>query len=96
MKKWITLWIVSIPVFLISYVGSFFMTSKISVLPQEECKPRFIFTPQDVSYCSDVYPIDIFLISLKTQPLAYACVASGLYLIGFVGYVLYRKWKQAK
>lgn len=94
MKRWITLWAVSIPVFLISYIGSFFMTSKISILPQEECKPRFIFTPQDVSYCSDIYPIDIFLISLKTQPLAYVCVASGLYIVGFMGYFIYQKVKK--
>lgn len=96
MKKWITLWVVSIPVFLMSYLYSFFMTSKISILPQEECKPRFIFTPQDVTYCSDIYPIDLILISLKTQPLAYVCLASGLYVVGFMGYFISKKLKKSK
>lgn len=84
MKKWFVFWILSIPIFIITFIFSFFYTSKIESLSQSECKPMFIFTPQDVQYCSEIYPIDIFLISLKTEPLSYICVISGLYLIGFI------------
>lgn len=96
MNKWMILWIVSIPVFLFSFVYSFFITSKIAYLPQSECKPRFIFTPQDVGYCSEIYPIDLFLISLKTQPLSYLCIISGIYLIGYIVYLIYRFIKKRK
>ena len=88
MKKWLGLWIFCIPIFIISFIYSFFITSKVAYLPQTECKPMFIFTPQDVQYCSEIYPIDIFLISLKTEPLSYICLISGLYLIGFIIYLL--------
>ncbi|WML44597.1 DUF4306 domain-containing protein [Neobacillus sp. PS3-40] len=88
MKKWLGLWIFCIPIFIISFIYSFFITSKVAYLPQSECKPMFIFTPQDVQYCSEIYPIDIFLISLKTEPLSYICLISGLYLIGFIIYLL--------
>jgi hypothetical protein len=87
-KKWLGLWIFCIPIFIISFIYSFFITSKVAYLPQSECKPMFIFTPQDVQYCSEIYPIDIFLISLKTEPLSYICLISGLYLIGFIIYLL--------
>jgi hypothetical protein len=87
-KKWWGLWIFCIPVFIISFTYSFFITSKIAYLPQSECKPMFIFTPQDVQYCSEIYPIDIFLISLITEPLSYVCLLAGLYLIGFIIYLL--------
>ncbi|CAH2716954.1 hypothetical protein BACCIP111895_04142 [Neobacillus rhizosphaerae] len=90
MKKWFVIWILSIPVCLLTFMNSFFMTAKIGSFSQEECKPKFIFTPKDVQHCSDVYPIDIFLISLKTEPLSYICVISGLYLIGFIIYYLLR------
>ncbi|WML26891.1 DUF4306 domain-containing protein [Neobacillus sp. OS1-33] len=88
MKKWLGLWIFCIPIFIISFIYSFFITSKVAYLPQSECKPMFIFTPQDVQYCSEIYPIDIFLITLKTEPLSYICLISGLYLIGFIIYLL--------
>lgn len=88
MKKWLGLWIFCIPIFIISFIYSFFITSKVAYLPQSECKPMFIFTPQYVQYCSEIYPIDIFLISLKTEPLSYICLISGLYLIGFIIYLL--------
>ncbi|MEH7502273.1 DUF4306 domain-containing protein [Neobacillus drentensis] len=88
MKKWWVLWAFSIPVFIITFLNSFFMTAKIGSFSQEECKPKFIFTPKDVQHCSDVYPIDIFLISLKTEPLSYICLITGLYLIGFMVYLL--------
>jgi hypothetical protein len=87
-KKWLGLWIFCIPIFIISFIYSFFITSKVAYLPQSECKPMFIFTPQDVQYCSEIYPIDIFLITLKTEPLSYICLISGLYLIGFIIYLL--------
>jgi hypothetical protein len=87
-KKWLGLWIFCIPIFIISFIYSFFITSKVAYLPQSECKSMFIFTPQDVQYCSEIYPIDIFLISLKTEPLSYICLISGLYLIGFIIYLL--------
>lgn len=86
MKKWWVIWFFSIPICLFSYLYSFFITGKISYLSQSECKPMFIFTPQDVQYCSDVYPIDVFLISLREEPLSYVCIISGLYFVGFLFY----------
>ena len=88
MRKWLRLWglwILCIPIFVITFIYTFFITSKIAYLPQEECKPMFIFTPQDVLYCSDIYTIDIVLLSLK-EPLAYISLLSGLYLIVFIIY----------
>ena len=80
----------SVLIFIITYMNSFFITSKIAYASQSECKPMFIFTPQNVLYCSEIYPIDIFLISLKTKPLSYICLISGIYLIGFILYLLIR------
>ncbi|WP_181347016.1 DUF4306 domain-containing protein [Thalassobacillus sp. CUG 92003] len=90
MKKWWLLWILSIPMFLLTYLYSFFLTSKIAYLPQAECKPKFIFTPETVQYCSDIYPIDVFLIGLKNNPISYLCVIFGLYIIGFFIYQIVR------
>lgn len=90
MKKWWVFWIFSVPIFIITYMNSFFITSKITYESQAECKTMFIFTPQNVHYCSEIYPIDIFLISLKTKPLSYICLISGIYLIGFIFYILIR------
>jgi hypothetical protein len=52
MKKGWILFIICLPVFVVSYVNSFFISSKIAYLPQSECKSEFIFTPKDVQYCS--------------------------------------------
>ncbi|MFB6468986.1 DUF4306 domain-containing protein [Cytobacillus sp. Hz8] len=93
LKKWWTLWIISIPVFLITFMNSFFITSKVTSLAQSECKRLFIFTPKDVQYCSEIYPIDLFLISLKTKPLSYICILSGIYLVGFIIYFLLSRYK---
>ncbi|CAN7515954.1 hypothetical protein [Rossellomorea sp. LjRoot5] len=93
MKKWWILWLLSIPIWLISYVYSIFITGKIAYLSQSECKPMFIFTPQDVQYCSDIYPVDVVLIALKTNPFTYIWLLSGLYLVGFIVYVIIRKIK---
>ncbi|MEK5063679.1 hypothetical protein [Cytobacillus sp. FSL R5-0596] len=87
MLKWWIIWFISLPIFLVTYVSSFFITSKIAYAPQSECKPMFIFTPQDVQYCSDIYPIDVILIALKTNPISYLCIASGLYLVVFLLFV---------
>ncbi|MBM7584640.1 hypothetical protein JOC86_001177 [Bacillus pakistanensis] len=87
MLKWWIIWFISLPIFLITYIYSFFITSKIAYAPQSECKPLFIFTPQNVQYCSDIYPIDLILIALKTNPTSYLCIASGLYLVGFLLFV---------
>ncbi|MEL3971679.1 DUF4306 domain-containing protein [Rossellomorea oryzaecorticis] len=92
MKGWI-FFILCLPTFLISYVYSFFIASKIAYLPQSDCKPEFILTPQDVHYCSDIYAIDVFLIALKTNPISYLCLFSGLYIIGFLGYKIFAKIK---
>lgn len=67
----------------VSYVYSFIIESKIAYWSQEECKSKFIFTQQDVQYCSDIYPIDVFLISLGNNPISYLCLITGLYIIGF-------------
>ncbi|GGF22975.1 hypothetical protein GCM10010954_22250 [Halobacillus andaensis] len=96
MKKWWVMWFVCIPIFLVSYVYSIFITGKIAYLPQSECKPKFIFTPQDVQYCSDIYPIDVFLIALKTNPITYIWLLTGLYIIGFLVFVLVAKLRKRK
>ena len=90
MKKWWVFWVFSVPIFIFTFMKSFFITSKIAYASQSECKPMFIFTPQNVHYCSEIYPIDIFLISLKTKPLSYICLISGIYLIGFILYLFIR------
>ncbi|UOQ83459.1 DUF4306 domain-containing protein [Gracilibacillus salinarum] len=82
--KWWILWFLSIPLFLISYLYSFFIESKIAFWSQEECKPEFIFTPKDVGYCSDIYTIDVVLIALKNNPVSYVCIILGLYIIVFL------------
>jgi hypothetical protein len=69
-------------VFLISYLYSFFMEAKIAYAPQSECKPQFIFTPQDVQYCSEIYPIDVVLIALKANPFSHVCLISSFYFLG--------------
>ncbi|QHE60539.1 hypothetical protein [Rossellomorea vietnamensis] len=95
MKKWWILWAISIPIFLLSYINSIFLTSKIAYMSQSECKPMFIFTPQDVDYCSDIYPIDLFLISLKTNEVTYLWLLSGFYLVGFIVFLIVRKiWRK--
>ncbi|WP_201712795.1 hypothetical protein [Rossellomorea arthrocnemi] len=91
MRKWWILWVLCIPIFLVSYVYSIFITSKITYLPQSECKPMFIFTPQDMDYCSDIYPIDVFIIALKTNPITYIWLLSGFYLVGFFVFLIGRK-----
>jgi hypothetical protein len=93
--SWI-IWLLNIPIFLFAYLDSFFLASKIAYEPQEECKQKFIFTPQDVQYCSDIYPIDIFLIALKTYPLSYVCLASGIFFIAFPIYRVLKKKKIKK
>ncbi|MCA1062648.1 DUF4306 domain-containing protein [Rossellomorea aquimaris] len=99
MKKWWTLWFLSIPILLISFVFSFFTDSKIVYWSQQDCKPEFIFTPQSVKYCSDIYAIDVLLISLRDNPISYICLTSGLYLIGFIFYqkvLNNRQWFRGK
>ncbi|WP_432653469.1 DUF4306 domain-containing protein [Rossellomorea aquimaris] len=91
-KRWI-LFIISLPIFLVSYVYSFFISSKIAYLPQTECKPEFIFTPQDVQYCSDIYAIDVFLIALQTNPISYLCLISGIYIVSFFVYIIFTNIK---
>ncbi|MRX74264.1 DUF4306 domain-containing protein [Bacillus lacus] len=88
MNKWWVIWFISIPIFMMSYFYSIFITSKIAYFSQSECKPKFIFTPQDVQYCSDIYPIDVFLIALKTNPITYIWLLTGLYIVGFLVFVL--------
>jgi hypothetical protein len=95
MVGWIY-FILCLPTFLISFVYSFFIASKIAYLPQSLCKPEFIFTPQDVQYCSDIYAIDVFLIALKTNPISYLCLFSGIYIIGFLGYKIFKIIKKKK
>ncbi len=85
------IWGFSLPVFLVTYVYSFFLASKIAYESQTDCRPKFIFTPKDVEYCSDIYPINVFLISLKTCPLSYLCIASGMFFILHPLYQLYKK-----
>jgi Domain of unknown function (DUF4306) len=87
-KRWI-LFIISLPIFIVTYVYSFFISSKIAYLPQSECKPEFIFTPQDVQYCSDIYAIDVFLIALQTNPISYLCLLSGIYIVSFFVYIIF-------
>jgi len=89
MKKWWIMWFICIPIFLITYIFSIFITSKIAYEQQSECKSKFIFTPQDVQYCSDIYPIDVILIALQTNPITYIWLLAGLYIIGFLIYVVY-------
>jgi hypothetical protein len=89
MKKGWILCIICLPVFVVSYVYSFFISSKFAYLPQSECKPEFIITPKDVQYCSDIYAIDIFLISLKTNPISYLCLVTGIYIISFLTYLMF-------
>ncbi|WP_100407844.1 DUF4306 domain-containing protein [Bacillus solitudinis] len=96
MKKWWIMWLICIPIFLVSYVYSIFITSKIAYLPQSECKPKFIFTPQDVQYCSEIYPIDVILIAFKTNPITYIWLLTGLYIIGFLVFVLITKIRKRK
>lgn len=85
------IWWLSLPAFLVTYVYSFFLASKIAYESQVDCRLKFIFTPKDVPYCSDIYAIDVFLLSLKTYPLSYLCIASGMF---FVLYPLYRLYKR--
>lgn len=40
----------------------------------------FIFTPEDVDYCSDIYVFDAFLIAFK-YPTTYVCLLSALTMI---------------
>ncbi|GGD08095.1 hypothetical protein [Pontibacillus salipaludis] len=91
MSKWWGLWWICIPIFTVSYIYSMIISSKIAYLPQSECKPKFIFTPQDVQYCSDIYAIDVFLIALKTNPIIYISILTGLYMMGFLVFVLVNK-----
>lgn len=93
-KYWV-FWVLSIPLFMISYVYSFFMTNKMSYWRLSDCRPKFIFTPEDVSYCSDIYVVDVILLSLKTNPISYFCLAFGAYLIGFLVYQLVKVFKRA-
>ncbi|WP_376766203.1 DUF4306 domain-containing protein [Bacillus haikouensis] len=85
---------VSLPVFVVSYIYSFFISSKIAYLSQSECKPQFIFTPKDVQYCSDIYGIDIFIIALKTNPISYLCLLTGMYIISFFAYITFTTIKK--
>jgi hypothetical protein len=85
------IWGLSLPTFLVTYVYSFFLASKIAYESQADCRQKFIFTPKDVEYCSDIYPIDVFLISLKTYPLSYLCIASGMFFVLYPLYQLYKK-----
>lgn len=96
MKKWIALWVLCIPVFLITFMNSFFVASKVTALSQSECRPMFIFTPATVQHCSDIYSIDVFLIALKTEPLAYICLLTGMYLVAFVMFFLIKTAKNRK
>ncbi|QST02892.1 hypothetical protein IMZ31_20300 (plasmid) [Pontibacillus sp. ALD_SL1] len=96
MNKWWGLWWICIPLFFLSYGYSISIASKIAYLPQSECKPKFIFTPQDVQYCSDIYAIDVVLIALKTNPIMYISVLTGLYLTGFIVYVSMRNIRKRK
>jgi hypothetical protein len=66
MMLWV-FWILSIPIIIITFIYSFFITSQIAYLPQTECYQEFIFALKDVQNCSEIYPIDKFIISLNNR-----------------------------
>ncbi|MGP1908000.1 hypothetical protein ACTSEZ_07490 [Metabacillus sp. JX24] len=79
-KRWL-IWLLSIPAFMVIYLESFFTEGNaLAYNSQAECIPKFIFTPKTVQYCSEVYPIDVFLIALK-NPLSYICIILGFFII---------------
>ncbi|MES9700493.1 hypothetical protein ABWK42_25340 [Bacillus sp. JJ927] len=88
MKSKLLLWIISIPLFFMFFLYPLFITNKIVYASQFDCKPLFIFTPQNVQYCSDIYFIDIIFIMLKEHPISYIGLFLGLYIIGFMFYLL--------
>lgn len=93
MKKYWVLWFVSIPLFILTLLYSLIWANQIAVAPQEVCKPMFIFTPQVVEYCSDIYAIDLFLILLQENVFTLVCLISGIYIIGFLIYLVTKKIK---
>ncbi|RSL35092.1 hypothetical protein D7Z54_00520 [Salibacterium salarium] len=72
--------LILLAIFFISGFYSIFFVNQIAVLPLSECKPMFIFTPENVEYCSDIYTVDAFLLSFK-YPTTYLCIISGLIII---------------
>ncbi|WP_433750431.1 hypothetical protein [Falsibacillus pallidus] len=97
-NHWLSIIFIGIPsaiIFFFSGIYTLFFANQVAIMPQTECKPLFIFTPQDVKYCSDIYLIDSILLALQ-RPVTYITLISGAVIIGFVWYYirLYKELNQ--
>ncbi|MET3683268.1 hypothetical protein ABID56_001363 [Alkalibacillus flavidus] len=60
-----------------------FQVNQLAILPIEDCRSSFIFTPESVEYCSDIYLVDEMLIAFRF-PVTYVALAAVIGLVVLV------------
>ncbi|MDQ0160015.1 hypothetical protein [Alkalibacillus salilacus] len=64
-------------IFSVSALYSLFVVNQIAILPLSDCRPLFIFTPETVEYCSEIYLMDAILLSFRYPTTYLALLAAG-------------------
>ncbi|NIK13430.1 hypothetical protein [Alkalibacillus almallahensis] len=63
--------------FSVSALYSLFFVNQVEILPLSDCRPLFIFTPETVDYCSEIYLMDAILLSYRYPTTYLAIIAAG-------------------
>ncbi|WP_411955282.1 hypothetical protein ACKXGF_05860 [Alkalibacillus sp. S2W] len=73
----------------VSALYSLFFVNQVAILPLSDCRPLFIFKPETVEYCSEIYLMDTILLSFRYTTTYLALIAAG----GFI-YMLFQLFRR--